>query len=473
MGTYTEGRNWLARSGPGALAVIVIGALLGYHLAGDIFEVPVQNLVIQYVLGIVWAFLFLEIVDAIYQGLGFFADPLPKEMDWGRRDMVREHVAKLKGLKELVARSRHLLEAWLAGYRPGELVALASFESERARAQLRPGVFLVFLLLVPCIWFRPNALAGWGALAVLAVTSYIRNQLLGRMDHYVEVRLLARLPAEVPGTAVTAAELGDLMGQAVDRAFQKYVPQPERMAEAVAAAAEKAGQATSEQLQQLQKVFLENQAAVLEKAQAALRETSAPLLEAQKELSAVSRELTAGFRAGTEKLHDVMKGQVEALKGALETAAERLREPLGKMAAEIEKALRGLTEQVRQSQGAAAEGLKATLTQHAQQVAAAGGAWKEQLQGALAEHAAQVQKATADLAGQLARIADLQKEIEKVLRVQEAVEATLRTVTTTEEFQKTLAGLRAHLEAADNLLREVSKPRTIRLVETEGELEQA
>ncbi|MBN1268190.1 MAG: hypothetical protein JXB04_01265 [Kiritimatiellae bacterium] len=472
MATHGEGRNWLARSGPGALAVVVLGALLGYHLSGDIFEIPVRALVINYVLGVVWAFLFLEWVDAIQQGLGFFSDPVPRDLDLGRRDALREHIAKLTGLKELVARSRHLLEAWVSGYKPRDLLALASFQSERARAQLRPGGLLVFLLLIPCIRFYRDSLIAWGALAALALTFYIRNQLLGRIDHYLEVRLLARLPAQAPGTAVTATELGDILGKAVDSAFKNYIPRPEQMAEAIGSAVEKAGRGASQQLEQVQKAFLDSQASLLEKVKSAESEVIAPIQAAQMALAAVSKDLTGGFRTGTDKLNDVLKGHSEQLKGSLEAAAARIQDPMAKLAQQIEKSVGGLTEQVKQTREAGNDEMRKTLTQHAQQVTTAGTTWKDQLQSVMTDHAAKMQQASDTLAAQLTKIAEIEKDIQKVLHVQEVVDGTIKTVTAAEEFQKTLTGLRTHLEESDKLLREAAKPRTIRLVEMEGDVKE-
>ena len=70
-----------------------------------------------------------------------------------------------------------------------------------------------------------------------------------------------------------------------------------------------------------------------------------------------------------------------------------------------------------------------------------------------------------DHAAQLEKIQVLGKEIEKVFHVQQMVDGTLKAVTTTEEFKTTLASLRQHIEKSDALIREVAKPRTIRLVE--------
>jgi hypothetical protein len=86
---------------------------------------------------------------------------------------------------------------------------------------------------------------------------------------------------------------------------------------------------------------------------------------------------------------------------------------------------------------------------------------------ALKHHADKTAKATAELSAQLDKIATLGKEIDKLLHLQQATDGTIKAIASSEEFKKTLEGLRVHLEASDKLLREVAKPRTIRLVEQE------
>jgi hypothetical protein len=46
------------------------------------------------------------------------------------------------------------------------------------------------------------------------------------------------------------------------------------------------------------------------------------------------------------------------------------------------------------------------------------------------------------------------------------VDGTLKSVTASEEFAATLNALRAHVEETDKVLREMAKPRKIRLVES-------
>lgn len=89
------------------------------------------------------------------------------------------------------------------------------------------------------------------------------------------------------------------------------------------------------------------------------------------------------------------------------------------------------------------------------------------LAAALKDHAEKTAKASEQLSAQLDKISAIGKEIDKLLHLQQATEGTLKSVASTDEFKKTLEGLRTHLEASDKMLKEIAKPRTIRLVEQE------
>lgn len=95
----------------------------------------------------------------------------------------------------------------------------------------------------------------------------------------------------------------------------------------------------------------------------------------------------------------------------------------------------------------------------------------DRMKDILGKNAEDMKAANEKLAGELAKIAELTSDIEKVLHVQQTVENTVKSVTAADEFMETLKTLRAHIENADNLIREVTKPRKIRLVESGGNLQ--
>ena len=66
--------------------------------------------------------------------------------------------------------------------------------------------------------------------------------LLSSVDRYIECRILARLPANIPQTAMTATELADALGTSIQSAFKNYVPQVDQVASAMRTAVEGAMQ---------------------------------------------------------------------------------------------------------------------------------------------------------------------------------------------------------------------------------------
>ncbi len=116
----------------------------------------------------------------------------------------------------------------------------------------------------------------------------------------------------------------------------------------------------------------------------------------------------------------------------------------------------------------AASKLADALSAHAQQLDKVETAAREQLKGVLTQHADSMTKSAAAIASQLDKIMQLEKDIQQVLHVQQVVDGSIKAVSGAEEFKATLAALRKHLEQSDSLIREATKPRTIRLVEQEA-----
>lgn len=113
------------------------------------------------------------------------------------------------------------------------------------------------------------------------------------------------------------------------------------------------------------------------------------------------------------------------------------------------------------------EKIAEALSQHAGVLSQSGSNVGRELDGVLQHHVAQLHRASESVAGQLEKVTQMQSGIEQVLKVQKAVDGTLRDVATAQEFRDTITTLRRHLDESDKLLREIAKPRTIRLVESE------
>ena len=83
--------------------------------------------------------------------------------------------------------------------------------------------------------------------------------------------------------------------------------------------------------------------------------------------------------------------------------------------------------------------------------------------------AASLAQGQAEVARQLDRVTALASSIENVLKLQQSVDGTLKGVAAADEFKSTLLELKRHLAESDTLLKNVTKPRTIRFVENPAE----
>lgn len=215
---------------------------------------------------------------------------------------------------------------------------------------------------------------------VLGVSAVLAILLLVLLIKLISLsKLLNGLAEKIPGTAMTAPELAEQLGESIQSAFRDYVPQPSELADVIAKATEEA---------------------------------------AAKQLE-LGGSLASGYGELVVKLDAALKGY----------------------ASEVENTLRGM-----------------------------GSHWGESLTATLTTHAEQVNAASAALSEKLEKISSLEQNIVELLRLQETMEGTVRELAASDEFKSTLTSLREHLAESDQLLREAAKPRTIRLVETDGEI---
>ncbi|MBU1693333.1 MAG: hypothetical protein KKC51_05150 [Verrucomicrobia bacterium] len=442
----------------GLLPLVAIGGLFGYLLVGDVYTAPLRQLAASFSLGLVWAYIFLQWADLATEYLALKTDPVPLALEVGDRAAVKEQLAKLDGSSSLQSRIRHLLQSWSLGWHPRQVMGLAGFQSAQARGQLYTGVIFALILLLTALRLRGGFQLTWGGLLAVGVTVFARQHLLLRMDRYIECRLLARLPANIPQTAMTAADLAGALGGSIQTAFKNYVPQPDQMASAMRAAMEGAMQQVAGAIEKLQKSLGEGQGALAQNWAKTFSSATADLKGLQEALKSAAGDLKSGLAATANDLKAGLAAGAEQWKAVLQNHAQSLTSG---------------TEQWKGMLQSHSQSLDKTVAAVPAQLAQAYGTGAGQLETALKQHAEQVQAASQGLQAQLDRIGQLGKDIEKVLHVQETVAGTLKAVAATEEFRQTLETLRKHVEASDALLREVAKPRTIRLVESEGEVEKS
>ena len=210
---------------------------------------------------------------------------------------------------------------------------------------------------------------------------------------------VARLAEQVPGTGMTAKELGAELGGAIESSFQKFMPQPEKVSSAITSSVETSLKAALGNVESLHKKLLDAQDSVLDKWAAHEKNTSGGLGAISKALDESSKQFSAGLNGGSQKM-----------------------------------------------QASLDEGVK-------------------KLDAALKDHSEKTAKASAQLSAQLDKIAALQKEVEKLLHLQQATDATIKSMSASEDFKGLVKSLTSHLDASDKMLKEIAKPRTIRLVE--------
>ena len=276
----------------------------------------------------------------------------------------------------------------------------------------------------------------------------------------VLVAILARViksTSRIPGTAMSAKELGAELGPYIDTAFRNYVPQPEKLASAVTSAAEATMKHTVSGME------------------GALKQATASLESAHTKIIQIHQSHTT---AG-EALKKALDSAATHLASSLNTSGDKMQAAMGAQAQQIEKASSGLASQLASSLGGGTDKMQAALSAQAQhiekasgvlatQLASALGGGTDKMQAAMSAQAQQIEKASASLTAQVEKILAIGKEVEKVLHVSQAVDGALKNLTASEEFKKAMNALQTHLTESDKLLREAAKPRTIRLVEHEA-----
>ena len=364
------------------------------------------------IVALAWIFIVIQWLDIARQLTSLKPDVIPADLNLGERDAVRKHIEILSGNSVIATRARGLLSGWSNGWLPSEVVELAELQSTRDMHHLRGGGLFVLLILSAAIPLCTQVELAWIGIGALGATLFAKGLVYLRIDGFIENKLLTRLPAHLPGTAMTAAELAAQLGSAINDAFKNNIPQPDKMAAAVNASVENFRKASLESLESLQKKLGDSQGAMIDKWTAHEKQTSGNLEGAKKALESLAASFSSGQSTGVEKL-------------------------------------------------------QAALSAHVQQLEKITTASNAQAQGSMNSHSEQLAKASQAIASQLEKIMALEKDIQKVLHLQQVVDGTMKSVATAEEFKQTLTVLRTHIEASDKLLKELAKPRTIRLVETE------
>lgn len=261
---------------------------------------------------------------------------------------------------------------------------------------------------------------------------------------------VTRLAEQIPGTGMTAKELATELGGSIETSFQKFMPQPEKISSAISTSTEASIKAALGNVESLHKKLLDAQDSVLDKWVAHEKTTTNGLGAISKALDESSKQFASGLTGGSQKMQASLDDGVKKLDATLKEHATATAKAGDLMASHLNEAGKqfasGLSGGSQKLQASLEDGVK-------------------KLDATMKEHAAATAKAAQQLTAQLDKIAALGKDIEKVLHVQQSTEAAIKTMAASEEFKKMLEALRAHLDASDKMLKEIAKPRTIRLVE--------
>lgn len=184
---------------------------------------------------------------------------------------------------------------------------------------------------------------------------------------------------------------------------------------------------------------------------------------------------------------------IEQLKASGKTL-EGVAKQFGQSAETSQQALGGFNSQLKDVFGGGKNEMQSALTQHSESMASLGKGWSDeihnvfkahrdmlqnaldemklnsenwrgQLETSLMAHADSVSKSTQTLTASLQKISEMGQDIDKLLHTQQAIDSTLENMAKTEDFKKVIDRLASHLEDADKVLAQATKPRAIRLVE--------
>ncbi len=91
----------------------------------------------------------------------------------------------------------------------------------------------------------------------------------------------------------------------------------------------------------------------------------------------------------------------------------------------------------------------------------------EKLNQSMKQHAEKAAASCAQLSAQIEKVAAFQQEVGKLVHLQQATDSTIKSVAASEDFKELIKSIRGHLDTTDKALKDIIKPRTIRLVESE------
>lgn len=354
--------NWAVGTG----IFIILGIGLGFVLSKDMGGETVNSQILALGVGFVWAYILLQLVDLLGQGLALMGSPLPEGLDLANKSKVLSDAEGLKSSPVPFARSKSLLTAWGNGLSAAQVIELAAFQSSRDKVNAGIGLGFGALILFASGVSADSSLLVWLAALALALISLAKIGIVSKTDTVLEQGILSQLPGNLPNTAMTTEELASAIGSAIDQSFANYIPKPE--------------------------------------------------------------ELSAAIRGGVEEAGKNISDQGASVAKAMESAQSGFASSLS---------------------GAGKEAV-------------------ENLSASLASQADRLERTSSSLTAQIEKLTEVELKIDSLINVQKSVDHTMQAVSSTQEFKDTLNALRTHIEQSDVVLKELSKPRSITLVQEDA-----
>ncbi len=174
-------------------------------------------------------------------------------------------------------------------------------------------------------------------------------------------------------------------------------------------------------------------------------------------LSSQLERVAAAFMTGAEQLARQLEGHTAQMMQLGQGQNQQL-------AAAHEKYV-GAVQQLDQKELARWEKMVADFGQLSVKVAEQFRGAASAMDSATDRYTERVQVSTQELAKQLEAITSVGKDIDKLLNLTASMEKTMSEISDAEEFRETLMSLRNHLNASDQLVKNLSKPRQVVLQE--------
>jgi hypothetical protein len=281
------------------------------------------------------------------------------------------------------------------------------------------------------------------------------EQLLGEIDALIEERLTARMPSvkktEFPVESITAmredighmaealsAPLKELVAS-IEEGFRR-LPSPQRYEDVFAHAIAKAGELLNDKYSEFQIRY------------------EIRVGELGDQLAGKLADVSERFQSGAESVAKRLEQQAHAIEASGARAVEQQAAAVRSYLSVLDQA--GAREMARWKE--ASDDLRKQVGDAAVLLGQA----VQSLRDATALAARGADEAARALAEQMTRLVDVGTRIESLLQATRAVEIAMGDIAGSQEFRAAMAELRRHLQATDELVKRLAKPRQIVLTES-------